>query len=400
MSPSGSRSDYDTAISLAHDLLKDSFFEGLRARCSRGEVQILLAGPPCGTASKARCLGPPGPPPLRNRHHLWGFPRLKGKLRRQVLDSNCLYQRALCLSQLVHEAHGLYLIEQPKDPGPPYASFLATPEHRTLLHDTKGTEQSCDQCRYGASSRKSTTLGGTAPGLASSLSLTCNHTEHEQILRGLDSSGSFLTANAKVYQPPLCKALAEAFLQGVADLPETTATLSAEGEHRPPPGLELLDPSATSRLTKGGCYREPDYLVGDKLVSWPWQEIFSLDCSADPSHINLKEFRALRMYLRRRAKRGPKGAGERVLLLCDSRVVVGALAHGRSSSHALNRGLRSLIPICLGSHLYPIPLWIPTGANPSDAPSRKVHLGVWLKKERQAARLRLRARRRCGASPS
>jgi hypothetical protein len=161
---------------------------------------------------------------------------------------------------------------------------------------------------------------------------------------------------------------------------------------REPPGLEgLATPGGRDRKPQNGVFREPDHIVGDELVHWDWKEVFRMDCS-DDAHINLKELRAVKAYLRRRAKKGPVGPGERVIILCDSRVVVGALGHGRSPSSPLNRMLRQMLPIVIGSHLYPIVLWVPTGANPSDPPSRGASLHVWLASCRTAAAQRSRVR--------
>ena len=125
------------------------------------------------------------------------------------------------------------------------------------------------------------------------------------------------------------------------------------------------------------------------FLDWDWKEVFRMGCS-DDAHINLKELRAVKAYLRRRARKGPTGSGERIIILCDSRVVVGALGHGRSSSTGMNRMLRQLLPIIIGSHLYPIVLWVPTGANPADPPSRGSSLHEWLAQTRTARTKRTR----------
>ena len=130
--------------------------------------------------------------------------------------------------------------------------------------------------------------------------------------------------------------------------------------------------------------------MGDKLIDWNWKHTFALETGPDASHINLKEFRALRLALRRKARGGPSARGKRYICLNDSRVVVGAVAHGRSSSKALNRGLRSLLPLLIGSNLYPTMLWVPTGANSADVPSRAGCLARWLRAERAAAKSRRR----------
>ena len=108
-----------------------------------------------------------------------------------------------------------------------------------------------------------------------------------------------------------------------------------------------------------------------------WKTVFSLE-SRDPAHINIKELRAARIYARRRAREALRNRhGARVVLLIDSRAAAGALAHGRSPSRALNGGLRTLLPLLLAADLTLCPLWIPSEANPSDAPSRLRKVWQW-----------------------
>ena len=57
--------------------------------------------------------------------------------------------------------------------------------------------------------------------------------------------------------------------------------------------------------------------------------------------------------------------GCRVVNLCDSRVVVGAFAKGRSSSRNLNHKLRSCIPWLLASEIHLVNVWVPTDKNPA-----------------------------------
>ena len=232
---------------------------------------------------------------------------------------------------------------------------------------------------------------GTAEGLLN-VCLMCNHKEHQSVLKGVNSEGKFFSAAAQSYPPPFNAALAQAALTGISALPHTTCVQGPNGQIREPPGLEgVANPLGKQRNTKGGFFREPDHIVGDKVIQWDWKQTFSLTCN-DPSHINLKEMRALRIYLRRRAKGGQKGAGQRVIILCDSRVVVGAVAHGRSPSKQLNRMLRKTLPILLGSGIYPIILWVPTGANPGDPPSRGACVARWLRCSRHTAKTRHAAR--------
>lgn len=65
------------------------------------------------------------------------------------------------------------------------------------------------------------------------------------------------------------------------------------------------------------------------------------------------------------------GHGEcRAVNLCDSRVVVGAFAKGRSSAKNMNHALRGCLPWSLTGDLQMVNLWVDTHSNPADYPSR------------------------------
>lgn len=87
-------------------------------------------------------------------------------------------------------------------------------------------------------------------------------------------------------------------------------------------------------------------------------------------HINVLEMRAADTAIRWAASR-PEAFRSRVLLLCDSAAVVGALRKGRSSSYPLLRKLRRVAAwtVAMGMTLYTN--WIATEVNPADRPSRK-----------------------------
>ena len=92
-------------------------------------------------------------------------------------------------------------------------------------------------------------------------------------------------------------------------------------------------------------------------------------------HINVLEARAVLFAVRRLVRDGARDA--RVLVLCDSRVCVGAFGKGRSSSRRLNFPLRCVVGLALAHGITLEIVWIPTWANPTDAPSRGRPLSVW-----------------------
>lgn len=89
----------------------------------------------------------------------------------------------------------------------------------------------------------------------------------------------------------------------------------------------------------------------------------------EPEHINVLELRALTTAVRWVCSH-PSAMRHRILILCDSQVVVGAVSKGRSSSPALLSRLRHLTSWLLATGLRLKLVWIPTNFNPADGPSR------------------------------
>ena len=130
-----------------------------------------------------------------------------------------------------------------------------------------------------------------------------------------------------------------------------------------------------------GCHVRLDDLPGvdmHKLVR-PSADIDSLALSLPWSvrsaykfrfsgHINLQEARAIKFEVRRLAAELPGPI--RIIFLCDSQVCVGAIGKGRSSSFKLNGILRSMLGHLIAGRIVLRIVWVSTGANPGDYPSR------------------------------
>jgi len=115
-------------------------------------------------------------------------------------------------------------------------------------------------------------------------------------------------------------------------------------------------------------------LTANVTCALDWSVVFSRGFDFK-DHINVLELEAVIMLVKRLSLEGWHHS--RVLVAVDSRVVVGAIAKGRSSSHKLNFRLRKLGALLLARDLYLEVVWIPTWANPADAPSRFTALTEW-----------------------
>ena len=88
-----------------------------------------------------------------------------------------------------------------------------------------------------------------------------------------------------------------------------------------------------------------------------------------PSHINIEEANALLRYLRW-VLRAKSRFAHRIVLLVDSKVVLGAISKGRSSSKPLNALVRRAAALCFAGGIILHCVFVSTKHNPSDWPSR------------------------------
>ena len=110
------------------------------------------------------------------------------------------------------------------------------------------------------------------------------------------------------------------------------------------------------------------------LVPQKWRTVTKFRFRS-PAHINILELAVAVSYIRSVVRQGCQGCR---VIVCA--VVKGCGTKGRSSSRALNRGLRKLAASCLTYNILLELVWVPTWANPGDAPSRDAPLGDWRKK--------------------
>ena len=59
------------------DLTQEGLQDSLVSRIAAGEFHVIICTPPCSTWSRVRCANMRGPPTLRTKDHLWGFPWVK-----------------------------------------------------------------------------------------------------------------------------------------------------------------------------------------------------------------------------------------------------------------------------------------------------------------------------------
>lgn len=111
----------------------------------------------------------------------------------------------------------------------------------------------------------------------------------------------------------------------------------------------------------------PTALV-ESLMKHSWTASHSMPFKRR-EHINLLELEMVKQEI---VDRVNSGRGHcRVVNLCDSRVVVGCFAKGRSSSIQMNARMRACLAWSLIGDISLTNLWVDTHNNPADYPSRK-----------------------------
>ena len=146
-----------------------------------------------------------------------------------------------------------------------------------------------------------------------------------------------------------------------------------------------LDESELHRmLDEWDAPKEPSVWASTvgKTLNWRVTSSYSF---RQTSHINLQEARAVKNEVKK-LSREENSWGKIQVSLNDSRVVCGAFTKGRSSSFKLNGVMRSMLPYLIFANLVFVFIWIETGANPADHPSRfqpippPLPCPLWLKK--------------------
>lgn len=201
---------------------------------------FLHAGPPCGTASRARerpipdylrRQGAPEPKPLRSSSYPLGVPGLTGADNLRVTAANNVYETVAKLAAIAHERGAIVTIENPA------RSFLWEVPCMLELQRRFGFFLIYfHQCMFGGSRKKLTGILTNSQALRV-LEVRCDDGHaHEPFALTKSSTGwTFSTAAEAEYPPELCRAIVaalstESLKRGIreyADIPPNSALASA-----------------------------------------------------------------------------------------------------------------------------------------------------------------------------
>lgn len=223
--------EVDIERSPSDDLSNLDLWESILKNICSGVFQVVVLSPPCGTWSRARCqwLHSPGPRPVRDKQHPWGFPWLSNKLHHEVKLANLFVLKSIEIASKIAELGGYFLIEHPEDLGTVAdqcpASIWQLEEMHKLQVSTGAITWAVYQCEFGANSPKPTRFLANFPqckhlkktiwpcfdkarNYKGPLPPQCPHAFHVKKLIGKDKTGKWATAASASYPPGLCKYLA------------------------------------------------------------------------------------------------------------------------------------------------------------------------------------------------
>lgn len=234
--------EVDIERSDADDLLQQQLWDEIFKELHQGLYDVVVVTPPCNSFSRARCNSflAPGPVPVRNVNHPWGFPWLSGNNRQLILDHNFLLSQSFATMNICLEVGCDFLFEHPEDLGKTIngdkpASVWQLEEMRKFVESGSAFTFAIFQCHFGAQSPKPTRFVTTFP-LAKSfpwqgwpqfdedrnylgpLPSACSHQFHVRKLIGKEK-GKWKTADSAAYPPPLCKWLAQLIVSRKGERP-------------------------------------------------------------------------------------------------------------------------------------------------------------------------------------
>ena len=207
-----------------------------------GQVIGIVAGPPCETWSAARFSFMPTPSnkrpprPIRSIQHPWGKHNLTGRERAQLDLANQLLRATIMFLTLAATEGISAIMEHPS-----LADWLPAAPSSWRLQEIKMLEKldhvdmvHIDQCCFGATARKPTTLlAVNLPTLRLRAARTtnggrCHHPGGHTAAVGQTDDGSWRTAPLKCYPKALCELMAGAIMDHWECLPNRTTDELAE----------------------------------------------------------------------------------------------------------------------------------------------------------------------------
>ena len=210
------------------DIADDSIWARYKARLRDGEFDVVAAGPPCGSFSPVRRIRP-GPPVLRSKEFLYGFPKSQARERQLGPDDfetirmgNLLAERTAEACAIQMDGARAFVVEQPKPQHDVAHMYDFHSFQRLIQRGARWVD--VDQCQFGAETTKPTRLlaAGVDLGIFESQEIKCSHPKkwvcdfqgrwiwaaHPPLCGKRAGTSDWATDAAKEYPSLLCRWLA------------------------------------------------------------------------------------------------------------------------------------------------------------------------------------------------
>ena len=164
-------SPFDIEFNATCDILNDDLFENLLKLAHSGLIGAVWSAPPCRFYSTLR-KNDGGPPPLRSKEFLDGFPSLSNYQKRQVQESKEIHRRSDLICIAVFQQGGFAGKEQPLN-----SIAWKEPSSRQFVEQCSCYFVATPACKWGLDFFKYWAIAATSEHI-SHLAGHCSHRDH------------------------------------------------------------------------------------------------------------------------------------------------------------------------------------------------------------------------------
>ena len=193
-------SPFDIEFDASCDILNDDLFENLLKLAHSGLVGAVWSAPPCRFYSTLR-KNDGGPPPLRSKEFLDGFPSLSNYQKRQVRDSKEIHRRSDLICIAVFQQGGFAGKEQPLN-----SIAWKEPSSRQFVEQCSCYFVATPACKWGLDFFKYWAIAATSEHI-SHLAGHCSHRDHMDFRGKRLPDGSYISALTAEYPSAFASAI-------------------------------------------------------------------------------------------------------------------------------------------------------------------------------------------------
>ena len=193
-------SPFDIEFNATCDILNDDLFENLLKLAHSGLVGAVWSAPPCRFYSTLR-KNDGGPPPLRSKEFLDGFPSLSNYQKRQVQESKEIHRRSDLICIAVFQQGGFAGKEQPLN-----SIAWKEPSSRQFVEQCSCYFVAAPACKWGLDFFKYWAIAATSEDI-SHLAGQCSHRDHMDFRGKRLPDGSYISALTAEYPSKFASAV-------------------------------------------------------------------------------------------------------------------------------------------------------------------------------------------------